>query len=877
MRDEFPSSTKFYLARMSGYRCANPRCRRQTVGAASTGEGAINIGVAAHITAAAPGGKRYDPSLIPRERRHHSNGVWLCQTCAKLIDSDEMQFTVDVLQRWRAAAHKAAHHEVSTGVLLVPLRERSSEVQPADGTEYQPPLDLRLRDSDGDRLFFFAAKDRIPFCGRQTELNLLRGWLGEAADFSWTILTGQGGSGKSRLALELCLEAQASGWSAGFIARDSGLTAPAQFAGFYPRVPTLIVFDYVADAPQRAGELVRTLADVSRLGRLSKPVRLLLLERDASAAAWWDRFTEGQAQQMDAFRGLELQTPRLPCLGEDVQWEIVQHVAGAMADDDRAEILQELRRIDPKGRPLLVALAARALKQGKPLRQFDLQGLLNDIVVRERARWRRAATDPERLRRHENALALATMVGGLDLRHLPEGLADDTFPFGDNLYQPALMQLMSGGTASAAAVEPLEPDVLGEWIVLDLLRAHGPFDTRPTVLSGAAELVAHESDAAQSYWAAFKVKAAQDFPEASLDAELFRPPPVSTAAEIVTPWLLGLSDAIEHFLSRRPADAKALFDVAVEFHKLHARDKDLQLAAARVYFHYGRTLAAISGFVEGFAILDQLFDWARKRPEISDLARIASNLAEQIGYDRLQQGDIEAATLLFETLCEAAKLFKEMKHSEWEEVAEATASLGLFIRAFYAENGNDDAVRGLNATLWAKPVDDDAIDLAERTGQVLMQRSDDNLCTVDAAYGELKARACARPDAQAIAFWAGNVAYSLARDAQDERKFVDAVRELASWTTPRADWPDMPDVIDDAVSNEWITYDGALGRAPIEALLALMREIVKPPKASTRMARLDNEYTALKAELHAALAACEDKDLAAEIRAQAEALMRTLD
>jgi hypothetical protein len=41
------------------------------------------VGEAAHISAAAPGGKRYDSSLTPEERRAPSNGIWLCELCAK--------------------------------------------------------------------------------------------------------------------------------------------------------------------------------------------------------------------------------------------------------------------------------------------------------------------------------------------------------------------------------------------------------------------------------------------------------------------------------------------------------------------------------------------------------------------------------------------------------------------------------------------------------------------------------------------------------------------------------------------------------------------------------------------------------------------------
>jgi hypothetical protein len=37
-----------------------------------------------HITGAAPGGPRFDVNLSDKARRSASNGIWHCQTCAKL-------------------------------------------------------------------------------------------------------------------------------------------------------------------------------------------------------------------------------------------------------------------------------------------------------------------------------------------------------------------------------------------------------------------------------------------------------------------------------------------------------------------------------------------------------------------------------------------------------------------------------------------------------------------------------------------------------------------------------------------------------------------------------------------------------------------------
>jgi hypothetical protein len=75
MRDEFPETVIRALSRRTGGRCSNPNCLCLTSGPQPSNMlGVINIGVAAHITAAAPGGKRYNPSLTTEQRRAASNG-----------------------------------------------------------------------------------------------------------------------------------------------------------------------------------------------------------------------------------------------------------------------------------------------------------------------------------------------------------------------------------------------------------------------------------------------------------------------------------------------------------------------------------------------------------------------------------------------------------------------------------------------------------------------------------------------------------------------------------------------------------------------------------------------------------------------------------
>ena len=72
-----------------------------------------NIGVAAHISAASLHGPRYDPNSNSTERSSIMNGIWLCQSCAKLIDSDPTKYSKELLVNWKADAEKATAIELT--------------------------------------------------------------------------------------------------------------------------------------------------------------------------------------------------------------------------------------------------------------------------------------------------------------------------------------------------------------------------------------------------------------------------------------------------------------------------------------------------------------------------------------------------------------------------------------------------------------------------------------------------------------------------------------------------------------------------------------------------------------------------------------------
>jgi hypothetical protein len=105
---EFSQRTKNDLAKRANYLCSNPNCRKPTLSPSrADAQGAALIGEAAHICGAGAGAARYDPRQSDEECRSIANGIWLCATCATLIDkNDGADYSADLLREWKQVHEK---------------------------------------------------------------------------------------------------------------------------------------------------------------------------------------------------------------------------------------------------------------------------------------------------------------------------------------------------------------------------------------------------------------------------------------------------------------------------------------------------------------------------------------------------------------------------------------------------------------------------------------------------------------------------------------------------------------------------------------------------------------------------------------------------
>ncbi len=119
-RDNFSEKTRWQIARLAGGVCAYPGCQAVTFGATEDATKVLDIGIAAHICAASPGGPRYDSSMTSANRASSANGIWMCSDHGRAIDADPQHHTVALLRQWKREAEHAAFLRVTRQPVSAP-------------------------------------------------------------------------------------------------------------------------------------------------------------------------------------------------------------------------------------------------------------------------------------------------------------------------------------------------------------------------------------------------------------------------------------------------------------------------------------------------------------------------------------------------------------------------------------------------------------------------------------------------------------------------------------------------------------------------------------------------------------------------------------
>ncbi|WP_217427408.1 tetratricopeptide repeat protein, partial [Sphaerotilus uruguayifluvii] len=505
--------------------------------------------------------------------------------------------------------------------------------------------------------------------GRDAELADLDRFLHSTESISVRVLTGDGGSGKTRLALHLCEQMADQGWLTGFATSDALRkfnTQPDRAEWGWSR-PTLVVIDYAASHTELLKDWLDALAD--RLGQepaLEHPLRILLLERHATHESGWmaelcanggwaaigGRHTLFDPPEPVAVRPLTAPADRARLLNQMLQRN------GFIGPQVSPEFVERHLSTASWGQdPLFLMMAAlHAVQQGRiealALRRTDLA---QELARREGVRLDRLAAVHQpaplnkQLLRHLNACI--TLAQGMDRDAFLPLVSQESQATGrPNGGDPAEFHDLLADALPATddgCLPPLLPDLIGEAFVLDTLAAQKINSTGLQRLYATLGLPMVQT----------LVRCAQDFAKQDTNHPL---PWLRALVQVASgDWqrLVQISQAIPHesvVLRGLNLEIVELRDKALaEWPEASPELKAWHLSQASIArAEMGQREEALESAREAVEIRREL---ARQRPDAfrPDLASSLNNLANRLSDLGQREEALEAA-------CEAVEIYREL-------------------------------------------------------------------------------------------------------------------------------------------------------------------------------------------------------------------------
>ncbi|PXX16765.1 tetratricopeptide repeat protein [Nitrosomonas ureae] len=412
--------------------------------------------------------------------------IVLRNTVSQHVDPEQWKVLDQQTKLWIQQFNRLDLISCSLGELKAPIRLQID----------QPKLDSCQPSSRWLR----AYNDFVPLLGRAHELQQLQFWCNFDAKFSWQVMIGEGGIGKTRLAREFAKVCRDTPWDSGFLdhAALDQLVQHDQFANWALMVDTLIIIDYAATKLESLKKLIQQCVRITRDETIqpAAKLRILLLERHAEREQGWMKeiLTTGEGALTDDIQdawqpAMKLLPPQHHDTEQTMQeilqatltsWEKLQKKSAPQLPHFSTADYQQLWR-NTSGRPLYLQMAALHNCEIGSANQFltwRSAMLLQQAVERERGYLRKlckAAGVPMTLL--ERMVALLVFSGKISLQHpyLFNIIRQEAENCGYPQTEPAktvnvLDQFLADANRADGMLNPIQPDLIGSMFAVTILR-----------------------------------------------------------------------------------------------------------------------------------------------------------------------------------------------------------------------------------------------------------------------------------------------------------------------------------------------------------------------------------------------------------------------
>jgi tetratricopeptide (TPR) repeat protein len=639
----------------------------------------------------------------------------------------------------------------------------------------------------------------VPVVGREEDLRFLHEWLGAEAGIAITAVVGPGGSGKTRLALEI-LQQLPPDWQGGFLTAEEAnrFLGQENLGEWSWQKPTLVVVDYAA---LMASTLARWFAELADHAASKHRLRILLLERHADPKSGWYQDLASGTWQGQAVR--ELFSPaeprRITPLGEATERRNVMEagleaaaafvqpgkpVRGLPGPGEDAWLDQRLAANQWADPLLLLMAAVIAASDGlNAALELSRPDLAKTLAMRERDRIRKSAISPTAGDLLAHVYACVTLCGGLD-REQAIQVAEGEFAAEHKQYPGGAGQAVDDLAKYLGAQDtlpPLTPDLLGEALLPVTFgeKGKGAAVTSRLAKVAAAGVASSLIRSAQDFgyagepwpleWLKSLIADGQNDPAVLMEIEGALPKDSLTLRELAVGITRSLIEAIAGV--RGPSDSSSQYvqsELARLWNNLSNRQSDMgqrapALASIEEAVRHYRALAEANPAAFFPNLAASLNNQANRQ---SDMGRRAAALASIEEAVRIRRNLIEADSDAFLPDLAMALNTQANQQSAMGQRAEALASIEEGVRHYRAlAEGNADAF-----------LPDLAASLNNQANrQIEMGQRAQALTSIEEAVRTRRTLAEGSPDT-----FLPNLAASLNNQANLQREMGQRVQALAS-------------------------------------------------------------------------------------------------